>query len=250
MGGACGFFSNFPVVLFLASFHWLSLFSTALLNTLLLNTFWDDFDLIKITAATFPCSSWFLLIFNSRFEIHASVKRSNATCNYVAHFRLKTCCSCWVFKGIACHRSQMKKASVKEKQQDRCQTSYPTFPTPRLSQVAHTSTLSLCKQPRVRMLIQFLLHHGSIDSQVTCRVPSAKYSFLFHQNLPRGTSAPQATAVQSWKNTSVSRGRKKSVCVQLAVPKPARHYLYLAFECWNMLYLNQQLKPTLMQQWS
>lgn len=39
-----------------------------------------------------------------------------------------------------------------------------------------------------------------------------------------------------------------SVCAQFAALKPARRYLYLAFQCWHVLYLNQQLKPTLIPQ--
>lgn len=60
--------------------------------------------------------------------------------------------------------SKMNKALAKEKQQGRCQTSYPTSAPPRLSQVAHMATLSLRKQQRSRMSIQFLLHHGSRQS--------------------------------------------------------------------------------------
>lgn len=124
----------------------------------------------------------------------------------------------------------MNKALVKGKQQGRCQTSYPTLAPPRLSQVAHMATLSLRKQQRSRMSSPFLLHHGS--SQVTCRVPSAKYSAsLFRQNPPRGTSAPQATTVQSWKRRSVSRGGKPSACVPLAALKPARRHLYVDMCC-------------------
>lgn len=107
-----------------------------------------------------------------------------------------------VYVGFQRHRSsEMNKGTVKEKHQpDRCRTSYPTFPPPRLSQVTHMDTISLRKQQR-SVCQDVGLNPTSPQELPPGSRPSSYSASLFVGTPPppprRGTCAPQAATVQN-----------------------------------------------------